>query len=48
VDWGYVAVVIVTGPIGGLLVWERIRRHGVPDTRPATTRSHQAPRELRD
>ncbi len=32
--WGYVALVIVTGPVGGLLVWERIRRHGVPDTRP--------------
>lgn len=31
--WGYVALVIVTGPVGGLLVWERIRRHGVPDTR---------------
>lgn len=46
--WTYVVVVIVTGPIGGLLVWERIRRHGVPDTRPATTPSHQAPRELRD
>jgi integral membrane protein len=30
-SWWYVALVIVTGPIGALAVWERIRRHGVPD-----------------
>ena len=28
--WLYVAVVIVTGPIGAVLVWARLRR-GVPD-----------------
>jgi Domain of unknown function (DUF3817) len=28
--WTYVVVVIVTGPIGALLVWARLR-HGVPD-----------------
>ncbi|MFN8037118.1 MAG: DUF3817 domain-containing protein [Acidimicrobiia bacterium] len=28
--WGYAALVILTGPIGGVLVFERIRRHGVP------------------
>lgn len=39
--WLYAAVVIVTGPIGAILVWWRIRHDGVPDaadapvTRPA-------------
>ena len=28
--WSYVAVVIITGPIGALMVWYRLRR-GVPD-----------------
>lgn len=30
-SWWYSVVVIVTGPIGALMVWSRIRRHGVPD-----------------
>ena len=34
-SWKYVAVVIVTGPIGGVLVWARIRREGVPDAQRA-------------
>jgi hypothetical protein len=29
--WWYAALVIVTGPVGALLVFARIRRHGVPD-----------------
>jgi len=29
-SWTYAIVVIVLGPIGGLMVWERIRRDGVP------------------
>jgi Domain of unknown function (DUF3817) len=29
--WLYCVVVIVTGPIGALLVWARLRRDGVPD-----------------
>jgi len=24
--WGYVALVVVTGPVGGVLVWARLRR----------------------
>jgi integral membrane protein len=34
--WTFVAVALLTGPIGSVLVYERIRREGVP--RPATTR----------
>jgi hypothetical protein len=37
-SWKYSVAVIVLGPIGGIMVWERIRREGVPDrhpTRPA-------------
>lgn len=30
-SWWYAVAVIVTGPIGALMVWSRIRRHGVPD-----------------
>jgi integral membrane protein len=30
-SWWYVAFVIVTGPIGAVLVYERIRHDGVPD-----------------
>jgi hypothetical protein len=30
-SWWYVALVIVTGPIGALLVWWRLRSEGVPD-----------------
>ncbi len=29
--WLYVAVVIITGPIGALLVWWRLRTQGVPE-----------------
>jgi len=28
--WRYVALVVLTGPLGAILVFERIRRHGVP------------------
>jgi hypothetical protein len=28
--WRYVGLVVLTGPIGAILVFERIRRHGVP------------------
>ena len=37
-SWKYAIAVIVLGPIGGVMVWERIRRQGVPrahPTRPA-------------
>ena len=30
--WLYAGVVIVTGPIGAVMVWWRLRRDGVPDT----------------
>lgn len=33
--WTFVAVALLTGPIGSILVYERIRRVGVP--RPAAT-----------
>jgi hypothetical protein len=29
--WGWIALGIVTGPIGAVIVYERIRRQGVPD-----------------
>ena len=29
-SWKYAIAVIVLGPIGGLMVWHRIRRDGVP------------------
>jgi hypothetical protein len=32
-SWGYSAAVIVLGPIGGVMVWERIRRQGVPEAK---------------
>jgi hypothetical protein len=38
-SWGYVALVLLTGPIGALLVYERIRRHGVPEAHRIGTRS---------
>jgi hypothetical protein len=34
--WKFVAVALLTGPVGSVLVYERIRREGVP--RPATAR----------
>ncbi len=34
-SWPYVALVVLTGPIGGVLVWERIRREGVPEQYPS-------------
>lgn len=30
-SWWYTVFAIVLGPVGALMVWERIRRHGVPD-----------------
>jgi hypothetical protein len=30
-SWAWVAAAIVTGPIGAVLVYERLRRQGVPD-----------------
>jgi hypothetical protein len=35
--WLYVVVVIITGPVGALLVWGRLRR-GVPDEATPTAR----------
>ena len=32
-SWKYSIAVIVLGPIGGVMVWERIRREGVPESR---------------
>jgi integral membrane protein len=29
--WAYVAVAVVTGPVGAALVYERLRRQGIPD-----------------
>ena len=34
-SWKYSIAVIVLGPIGGVMVWERIRREGVPEPHPA-------------
>ena len=34
-SWKYSIAVIVLGPIGGVMVWERIRREGVPQSRSA-------------
>ena len=31
-SWKYTISVIVLGPIGGIMVWSRIRREGVPTT----------------
>lgn len=31
-SWKYTIAVIVLGPIGGIMVWSRIRREGVPTT----------------
>ena len=31
-SWKYTTTVIVLGPIGGLMVWARIRREGVPSS----------------
>ena len=36
-SWKYSIAVIVLGPIGGLMVFERIRREGVPEHPPART-----------
>ena len=36
-SWKYSIAVIVLGPIGGVMVWERIRREGVPEPRTART-----------
>ena len=36
-SWKYSIAVIVLGPIGGVMVWERIRREGVPEHRAART-----------
>lgn len=33
--WGYAGTVIVLGPVGSVMVYERIRRYGVPRRRPA-------------
>ena len=31
-SWGFAAAGVLTGPIGGLIVWHRIRSGGVPYT----------------
>jgi integral membrane protein len=33
--WGYVVLVVVTGPVGGLLVYERLRREDLSGDRSA-------------
>jgi hypothetical protein len=38
--WWFVAIALLTGPIGGIVVYERIRREGVP----AATRRSSAPK----
>ena len=46
--WKYSIAVIVLGPIGGVMVWERIRREGVPrapTTRVRLNRSEHPPRD---
>jgi integral membrane protein len=30
-SWEFFAVAVLTGPIGAIVVWERIRREGVPE-----------------
>lgn len=44
-SWPYSIAVIVLGPIGGIMVWDRIRRHGVPAAKRAhpTTPAEHAP-----
>jgi hypothetical protein len=34
-SWWYVVLVVVTGPIGGLLVFARLQAEGVPDQYPS-------------
>jgi hypothetical protein len=34
-SWGYVALVVLTGPIGGVLVFARLQMEGVPDQYPS-------------
>ena len=34
-SWWFCAFAVVLGPIGALMVWERIRREGVPEPEPA-------------
>jgi hypothetical protein len=36
--WKFVAVALLTGPVGAILVYERIRRYGAPQTAPAPAR----------
>ena len=37
-SWGYVALVVLTGPIGGVLVFARLQMEGVPDQYPSAHR----------
>jgi hypothetical protein len=37
-SWWYVALVLLTGPIGAVLVYERIRHDGVPEAHRVKTR----------
>ncbi len=34
-SWGYVALVVLTGPIGGVLVFARLQMEGVPEQYPS-------------
>jgi len=34
-SWGYVALVVLTGPVGGVLVFARLQMEGVPDQYPS-------------
>jgi len=37
-SWGYVALVVLTGPIGGVLVFARLQIEGVPEQYPSAHR----------
>ena len=37
-SWGYVALVVLTGPIGGVLVFARLQMEGVPEQYPSAHR----------
>jgi hypothetical protein len=42
-SWWYVALVIVTGPVGALLVWWRLRSEGVPEPEPGANPAGSTP-----
>lgn len=42
-SWWFDAAVLLTGPIGAIVVYERLRRHGVPEEYRIATRTDRAP-----